>query len=202
MGSRAIVFDLGGVLVDWDPRYLYRRLFGDDAQAMERFLAEVCTSDWNRQQDAGRPFAQGVAELVARHPEHEVLIRAYDTRWEEMIAGPIVPSVEILKALKHTGHALHALSNWSSEKFALVRPKYEFFDWFDGILISGDVKLIKPDPKIFALLLQRMDRVAEECIFIDDLEVNVEAARELGFETIHFRSPAQLAGELAVLKLL
>jgi 2-haloacid dehalogenase len=198
----AIVFDLGGVLVDWDPRYLYRQLFGGDDDAMERFLAEICTSEWNRQQDAGRPFAEAVAELVERHPEHADLIRAYDERWEEMIAGPITASVDLLAALKTASYPVHALSNWSTEKFALVRPRYRFFDWFDEIVLSGEVKLIKPDPKIFALLLERIGRRAQQCVFIDDLDVNVAAARRLGFKAIHFESPHQLGAELRRLRIL
>jgi 2-haloacid dehalogenase len=199
---RAIVFDFGGVLVDWNPRYLYRKLFPGDDRAMERFLEEVGFAEWNVKQDLGRTFAEAVAELTGRFPQYGAHIRAYDERWEESIAGPIQASVEVLEALKRGGHELHGLSNWSSEKFRLTRAKFGFFGLFDSILVSGDVKLAKPDPRIFTLFLQRIGRPAQECLFIDDSAANVAAARLLGFETIHFKSAAQLQGELRSSKLL
>jgi len=199
---RAIVFDFGGVLVDWNPRHLYRKLFRGDDRAMERFLEEVGFTEWNLKQDMGRAFADAVAELTGRFPHHGDLIRAYDERWEESIAGPIPASVEILGQLKRAGRELHGLSNWSSEKFALARGKFGFFEVFDSILVSGDVKLAKPDPRIFALFLQRAGLSAKECLFIDDSAANVAAARLLGFEAIHFESAAQLQDDLRRLKLL
>jgi 2-haloacid dehalogenase len=198
----AIVWDLGGVLIDWNPRYLYAKLFPADSPAMERFLGEICTSEWNLEQDAGRPFAQGVAELVERHPEHAALIRAYDSRWKEMIRGAIEPSVEILAALRASGYPLHALSNWSTEKFALVRPEFPFLSWFQSIVLSGEVELVKPDRRIFELLLARIGRTAAGCVFIDDSLPNVQAARELGFEAIQFHSPQRLKAELLALGIL
>lgn len=192
----AIVFDLGGVLVDWDPRHLYKKLFADDPDLMEWFLSDVCTPEWNAMQDAGRPFAEAVAELASRHPEYESLISAYHTRWEEMVAGAIEPTVEILKDLRKAGYPLHALSNWSAETFALMRDKFDFLGWFETVIISGEIKLIKPDARIYRLLLSRINRRAEDCVFIDDSLPNVLAARDLGFRTIHFRSPESLREEL------
>ena len=193
---RAIVFDFGGVLMDWNPRYLYRKLFPGDDTAMERFLAEIGFTEWNQQQDAGRAFSLAVTELVKRFPSYADLIQAYDERWEESIAGPLRGTVDLLLPLQQAGLELHGLSNWSSEKFAAVRTKYSFFQLFATILLSGDVKLIKPDPRIFEALLERIGRSASECLFIDDSEENISTARSLGFETIRFESPDQLRREL------
>lgn len=192
----AIVFDLGGVLIDWNPRHLYQKLFDNAPEPMERFLSDICSQEWNVQQDAGRPFAEGIAELVARHPDFEQLIRAYDTRWEEMIAGAIQPSVDILADLKQANHPLYALSNWSAEKFANMRNRFPFLSWFEIIVISGEVKAAKPDPRIFSFLLEKSGRTARECLFIDDSIINIAAAQKLGFKTIHFLSPEQLRAEL------
>ncbi|HXG97121.1 MAG TPA: HAD family phosphatase [Gemmatimonadales bacterium] len=193
---RAIVFDFGGVLIDWNPRYLYRKLFPGTDTAMERFLAEIGFTEWNQQQDAGRAFSLAVTELVKRFPSYADLIRAYDERWEESIAGPLQGTVDLLLPLQQAGLELHGLSNWSSEKFAAVRSKYSFFQLFATILLSGDVKLIKPDPRIFQALLERIGRSAGECLFIDDSEENISTARSLGFEAIRFASPEQLRREL------
>ena len=190
------MFDFGGVLVDWNPRHLYRKLFRGDDGAMELFLEEIGFTEWNLQQDMGRAYAIAVAELVSRFPRYADLIRAYDERWEETIAGPIQASVDLLGPLKRAGREIHGLSNWSSEKFALVRAKFDFFELFDTILVSGDVNLVKPDARIFMLFLQRIGRAAQECLFIDDSAPNIAAARGLGFEAIHFSSATQLHHEL------
>jgi 2-haloacid dehalogenase len=192
----AIVFDFGGVLIDWNPRYLYANLFDSDANAMERFLAEIGFMEWNLQQDKGRPFASGVAELCRRFPHYADLIRAYDERWEESIGGPIQATVNILASLKQAGYRLYGLSNWSAEKFYGFSARYEFFAWFEDIVLSGDVGLVKPDPRIYLLLLERIGRTAGECLFIDDSEANILAAHEVGFGTIHYESPEQLAAAL------
>lgn len=184
------------MLVDWNPRHLYRKLFRGDDGAMERFLEEIGFTEWNLQQDKGRAFSVAVAELVGRFPQHARLIRAYDERWEESIAGPIQASVDLLRPLRRAGLEIHGLSNWSSEKFALARAKYGFFELFDTILVSGDVNLVKPDARIFALLLRRIGRTAQECLFVDDSAPNVMAARSLGFEAIHFSSATQLHEQL------
>lgn len=189
-------------MIDWNPRYLYRKLFPDNETAMESFLAEIGFTEWNREQDAGRAFSLAVTELVKRFPSYADLIRAYDERWEESIAGPLQATVDLLPPLKAAGFELHGLSNWSSEKFASVRTRYPFFQLFETILLSGDVKLVKPDPRIFGVLLERIGRSASECLFIDDSEQNIETARTLGFETIRFESADQLLGELQQRRLL
>jgi 2-haloacid dehalogenase len=198
----SIIFDLGGVLFDWNPRHLYRKLFPGDAEKMEWFLSNICTQDWNVKQDAGRPFSEAVAELIERHPEYEDLIRAYDIRWEEMVTGAIGASVDILAALRQNNYRLYALSNWSVEKFCSVRTRYEFLDWFDAILISGEVGLVKPDSRIYLILLEKTGLSAPQCLFIDDSLENVMAAQKLGFNTIHFRTPEQLRDELAAMGIL
>ncbi|HKX30973.1 MAG TPA: HAD family phosphatase [Blastocatellia bacterium] len=192
----AIIFDLGGVLIDWNPRHLYRQLFDDEA-AMEKFLSEVCTPHWNEQQDAGRPFADAVELLVAEHPQSEHHIRAYWDRWLEMIGGEIEPTVTVMAELKAAGYPLYGLSNWSAETFKRTRHLFEFLDWFEDLVISGEVKLIKPDPRIFELLLRKIGRPSHECVYIDDSAANVSAAERLGFEAILFSSAAQLRKELA-----
>jgi 2-haloacid dehalogenase len=198
----ALIFDFGNVLVDWDPRYLYRKLLNGDEQAVERFLKEVKFFEWNVQQDAGRPFQTAISEFCSRYPQHCDLIRAYDERYEESISGPIWPSIEILSELKAAGYPLYGLSNWPAEKWRLFSPKYEFFRWFDDIVISGEVRLAKPDPAIFYLLLERIGRPAEECLLIDDAEHNIIAARKLGFQTIQFHSSLQLRQELELRQIL
>jgi 2-haloacid dehalogenase len=197
----AVVFDLGGVLVDWNPRYLYRKLV-EDEEAVEKFLAEVCTPEWNLKQDAGRPFAEAVEELIVQYPDQHELIRAYHLRWEETIGGPIAGTVEILAELKRAGYMVAALSNWSAETFPVARRRFDFLNWFDVTVISGEVKMVKPDPRIFELLLERLGRRAEECVYIDDVEANVRAARELGFRAIHFTSPDRLREELKRMEIL
>jgi len=198
----AIIFDFGGVLLDWNPRHLYRKFFPGDEAAMERFLAEIGFNEWNYQQDAGRPFSVAVAELCARYPQYCDLIRAYDERYLESLNGAIPGTVDILLRLRMGGFPLYALSNWSAEKFQLARPQYEFFDWFQGILISGAVGLAKPDARIFQMLLLQVGRPAGQCLLIDDSLVNVTAAQSLGFQAIHFQDPAQLVGDLDRLGLL
>jgi 2-haloacid dehalogenase len=200
--NTAIIFDFGGVLIDWDPRHLYRKLAGGDGAAVERFFEEVGFFAWNLEQDRGRPFKIAVTELCARFPRYAEWIRAYDERWEESIGGFIQPTVDILCKLKQKGHPLYALSNWSEEKFQLVRAKYEFFSWFDAILVSGEARMVKPDPGIFTLFLEKIGRKAGECLFIDDSEANIKVANQLGFETICYLSPEQLETELHRLQLL
>lgn len=191
-----IVFDLGGVLIDWDPRHLYRKLF-DDESAMERFLAEVATLEWNVQQDAGRSWEEGIAVLSAQHPDQTDLIAAYYGRWEEMLAGPIAGSVAILAALRAAGYPIHALTNWSAQTFPIARQRYEFLDWFEHIVVSGEERMAKPDPRLYHVLLDRIGHNAASCIFIDDGVRNVAAAAALGFDAIRFENPQQLRDELA-----
>lgn len=195
----AIIFDFGKVLIDWDPYYLYRHFLGKDPAATDRFLKQVDFAVWNRENDRGRPLAQGVKELSARFPEYRDLITAYDTRYLETIQGPILPVVAILKKLKAASYPLYGLSNWPAEKFAPLREEYSFFELFDEIVISSDLKLIKPDPAIYQVLLLKINKPAEECIFIDDSEVNTRAAEKLGLRTIVFRSASQLKADLSAL---
>jgi 2-haloacid dehalogenase len=195
--KQALAFDLGGVLIDWNPRHLYRKMFNGDEEAMERFLSEICTSEWNARQDAGRSFAEATEELISRHPAQAVLIRAFFDRWPEMVAGAIEKTVEILAELKGAGHEIYALSNWSAETFPHARKRFEFLGWLDFTVISGEIGLAKPDREVFDFLLEKTGRRAGEIIFIDDSQVNVAAAREFGFDVIHFRSPEQLRDELA-----
>lgn len=196
-----IVFDLGGVLIDWNPRHLYRKLFDHEA-AMERFLEEVCHSAWNEEQDRGRTFADAIEEAVLRHPDHRALIEAYHLRWDEMLAGPIEDSVAILDALAAAGYELHALTNWSAETFPIARARYPFLELFTTILVSGEECLIKPDARIFALLLERIAHPAEACVYIDDSPRNAAAAQALGFDAIRFTGAVGLRAELVRRKLL
>lgn len=199
---RIVVFDLGGVLVDWDPRHLYRKLFAGDDAAMEAFLAEVCTVEWNERQDAGRPFADAVDELMPRHADKRELIEAFGARFGEMIPGAIEGTVEILGELKRRGTPLYALTNWSAETFPPQRARFPFLAAFDGIVVSGDEGVIKPDPRIFRILLERYAIAPHEAVFIDDNPANAAAASALGVHGIHFRSPEALRRELARLGLL
>jgi 2-haloacid dehalogenase len=194
--KQAVVFDLGGVLIDWNPRHLYRKMFDGDEEGMERFLSEICTSEWNARQDGGRSFAEATEELIARHPEQAELVRAFFDRWPEMIGGAINETVEILAELKGAGREIYALSNWSAETFPHARARFQFLDWFDFTVISGEIGLVKPNREVFDFLLEKTGRRAEECVFIDDSPANTTAARDLGFDAIHFSSPRQLRGEL------
>jgi 2-haloacid dehalogenase len=195
---KAIVFDLGGVLIDWNPRHMYRKVFDDEAE-MEHFLTDIATIEWNSQHDAGIRWADGVAQLSEEHPDYANLIEMYMTRWTEMLNGPIDGTVAILSDLKGAGYEVHALTNWSSETFPIALERFDFLGWFEDIVVSGAEKLIKPDPRIYEVLLDRIGRNAYECVFIDDSAANIETARQLGFTGIHFQSPEQLADDLAAL---
>ncbi|PZF85184.1 HAD family hydrolase [Jiangella anatolica] len=198
---QAVVFDLGGVLVDWDPRYLYRTLLPSE-ESVERFLAEVTTPSWNAAQDAGRTWADAVAELTALHPQYTALIEAYDARWIETIGGEIDGTVELLRELRSSGSVgLYALTNWSAEKFPLAVERFEWLSWFEGIVVSGVERLVKPDPRIFRLLLDRYGLDASSTVYIDDNPPNVDAAAELGMTSLHFTGPDRLRDELSQLGL-
>ena len=199
---RVVVFDLGGVLLEWNPRHLYRKLFAGDDAAMEAFLGSVCTEAWNERQDAGRSFADGVAELLPKYPQHARLIEAFGARFGEMIPGAIEDSVAVLHELKRAGVPVYALTNWSSETFPPQRQRFAFLALFDGIVVSGDEGVIKPDPRIFRILLERYRIAPGDAVFIDDVPANAAAAATLGIHGIHFRSPALLRAELATLGLL
>jgi 2-haloacid dehalogenase len=192
---KTIIFDLGGVLLDWNPHRLYAPFFNSKAE-IDRFLAEINFAEWNMHQDAGRPFAEGVAVLSAQFPHYADLIHAYYQHWEDSVPGPIEGTVKILKRLKKAGVPLYALTNFSAETFPIMRRRYKFLQLFEYILVSGEVGMVKPNPKIYKLLLKKIDRPAEKCLFIDDSAVNIAAARALGFDTIRFESPEKLQKEL------
>jgi 2-haloacid dehalogenase len=191
-----VIFDLGGVLIDWNPKYLYRKIFNDETE-VEKFLDEVCTSDWNEEQDGGRTLAEGTETLVKEHPEHEENIRAYYGRWEEMLGGAIDGTVDIFKKMKASGgFKIYALTNWSSETFPIALQHYDFLQWFDGALVSGDEKMRKPFPEFYDLLFKRYNLKPEETLFIDDNLRNIRAADKTGMKTIHFTSSEDLKEQL------
>jgi 2-haloacid dehalogenase len=194
---RVVVFDLGGVLLDWNPRHLYRKLFGGDEAAMERFLAEVCTIEWHRAHDLGAPPERTCATLADAHPEQAELIWAWSRRSEEMIAGPIDGTVDLLAEVKRAGVPCYALTNMERETYPLRRERFEFLDWFDGAVVSGFEGVAKPDPAIFELLLDRFDLTAPETMFVDNSSDNVRVAESLGMQAIEFDSPERLRERLA-----
>jgi 2-haloacid dehalogenase len=203
MAQRSIaVFDLGGVLIDWNPRYLYRKLFDGDTEAMEKFLATVCTEYWNEQQDAGRPFADASALLKRAHPHKAELIDAWFLRYEETLGGPISGTVEILAELNSHRVPLYALSNWSAETFPTALKRFEFLKLFRGIMLSGEVKLLKPDPRIFKLFFETFDIDPASTVYIDDRQPNVDAAIACGMHGLVFTDAASLRTELTRLGLL
>jgi 2-haloacid dehalogenase len=197
-----LVFDLGGVLIDWNPDYLYNKIIPDEKER-KWFLSTICTPDWNEEQDAGRSLREATEHLVARYPSHEAAIRAYYDRWTEMLGGPIHETVEIFRELKSRGQLkLYALTNWSAETFPVALEMYEFLHWFDGRLVSGEEKMRKPFPEIYRLLIERFGIEPEKAIYVDDNIRNILPARELGFIGIHFRTPGLFREELKGLGLL
>ncbi|HEV7604654.1 MAG TPA: HAD family phosphatase [Candidatus Limnocylindrales bacterium] len=197
----AVVFDLGGVLIDWDPRYLYRQLFDDEA-AMEWFLSEVTTPAWNLRQDEGRPWTAAVESLAAEHPDQRDLILAYRDRWVETLGEPIAGTTSVLDEVRRAGLAIYALSNWSAETFPLARPRFPFLAWFDGIVLSGEVGIVKPDRRIFEILLERFELRPAATLFIDDSSANVEAAASLGIHALRFEDAQRLRNDLVRLGVL
>lgn len=193
---QAIIFDFGNVLLEWNPRHVYRRYFPNDDAAMENFLHEVNFMEWNAQQDKGRSFAEGVAELSRQFPQYAGLIQAYHDNWKDSIGNHLEGTVEIMKRLKKEGYRLYGLSNWSAETFPQMRDKFDFFKLLDEIVISGEVGMIKPEPEIFQHTLERIGEPADACLFIDDAPANVQQAQKMGFATIQFHSPEQLEVEL------
>lgn len=191
-----IIFDLGGVLVDWNPDYVYRSIFNDDKK-MRQFYEDICTSEWNAEQDAGRMLHEATEDLVAKFPHEEKNIRTYYGRWEDMLRGPIDGTVDILKSLKESGkYKLYALTNWSHETFPVALKKFDFLYWFDGRLVSGEEKVRKPFMEIYELLIRKFNIDPHTSIYIDDVERNLTAPESLGMRTIHFESPGQLKEEL------
>ncbi|WKZ38134.1 MAG: HAD family phosphatase [Anaerolineales bacterium] len=196
----AIIFDFGNVLVKWDVHNLYKRFF-PDLETVDSFLEEIRFTDWNACQDAGRPFDEGVAELTGRFPQYTELIQAYDTCWEESITEAVDETIGIAQSLKDAGWSLYLLSNFSAEKFILMKDRYNFLGIFDDLIISGEHKLVKPDPAIYELTLKRINRKARECLFIDDSLPNINTARSLGFHVIQYRFPEQLRADLGKLSI-
>lgn len=191
-----IIFDLGKVLINWDPRNMYRKVF-DDTEEMEYFLEHVCTHDWNEQQDAGRTWKAAIELITPQFPKYAKEIALFESRWEEMLDGPVQGTVDILKTLQAKNqHRLYALTNWSSETFPIAQAQFDFLNIFEGILVSGEEKLKKPDPKIYHLLLERYNINAAEALFIDDSARNVVGAQNVGIEAILFESPEQLREDL------
>ena len=191
-----IVFDFGGVLVDWNPRYLYDKYFGDEQQS-QWFLDNICLYSWNLQMDGGKPFAEGVAELQAEHPEWAEAIGIYHTRWVEMMGGEVEGTADVLRRLKAKGYGIYGLTNWSAETFPLIRDTYPVFGEFDGIVVSGEEHLLKPNAAIYHCLLERYNLQPEESIFIDDNADNVAAAKAVGMESVRFADAATLVQQLA-----
>ncbi len=191
-----IIFDLGGVLIDWNPRYVYRQIF-DTEEKIDWFFENICTPEWNENQDAGRSLKEATEELVAKYPEYEKEVRAYYDRWEEMLGGPISETVEILRSLKETKkYKMYALTNWSAETFPVALKRYDFLNWFDGIVMSGEERTRKPFPEIYLALLNRFAVNSYEAVFIDDSLRNIKGAEAIGIAGIHFQSPQQLLQDL------
>lgn len=192
---KAIIFDFGNVLLEWNPWYVYRGYF-DTEEAMKKFFDEVNFMEWNTKQDKGRKFKEGVADLSEQFPQHAQLIQAYHDHWKDSIGDSITGSVEIVKRLKQAGYPLYGLSNWSAETFPFAREKYDFFDLFDDMVISAEVGYVKPEPEIYQIMLAKIGRPESKCLFIDDSLANINQAKQMGFVTIHFTSPVQLEDEL------
>ncbi|WP_418383166.1 HAD family hydrolase [Alistipes finegoldii] len=193
-----IIFDFGGVLVDWNPRYFYRTFFWDESE-MESFLATICTDEWNAEHDRGRSFADGIRLLQQKHPEYSEAIRLFRDGWEEMLKGDFPESVALLRRLKEERFGIYGLTNWSAETIGIAYRRFDFFKLFDGIVVSGEEKLIKPDKRIYRVLLDRYGLEAGECLFIDDNTANVEAARELGLHALLFDDIANVRSRLEAL---
>lgn len=198
-----IVFDLGGVLIDWNPEYVFLKEFRGDREKMNWFFNTICTSSWNEEQDAGYSIEKATNERVAMFPKHEHLIRMYYGEWEQMLGFEHTETVEILRRLHDSKeHSIYSLTNWSNETFPVALKKFPFLSWFKGILVSGDVGLKKPDPEIYKLLLDRYGLEANTCVFIDDRTENVKAASALGFSGIVFKNHTQLSKDLKKLNII
>ncbi len=198
----SIIFDLGGVLIDWNPEYLYRKIFTDEAE-MQHFLTEVCHGAWNKEQDRGRLFADAVQERAAEFPQYEMQIRSYHERWEEMLNGAIEENVQVLEDLRQQPDIrLYAITNWSAETFPIAQRQFPFLDYFEDTVVSGELKLVKPDARIYQTLLDRQPIVPEQAVFIDDVLENVEGARALGIYGIHLTPETDLRKELETLGVL
>lgn len=202
MAINTIIFDLGGVLIDWNPDYLYKKLIPNDSDR-KWFFANICTSEWNEEQDGGRKIAEANNILIERYPEYQSLIEAYYSRWIEMLGGDIPETVKILNDIKQSGnYKLYALTNWSAETFPIALGTFDFLHWFDGRLVSGEENTRKPFPDFYELLLTRFNIDRSTALFIDDNKRNVDAAESLGITSIHFTSPDQLFKDITELNIL
>lgn len=189
---QTIVFDLGAVLIDWNPVYMYKKMFAEP-QEMDYFLKNICTKEWNEKQDAGRSLYVATQELVQKHPEYETYIRAFYGRWTEMLGGPIEGTVNILEEIYQSKkYKLLALTNWSGETFPFARCRFHFLNYFEDIFVSGILKTKKPDSAIFSILINRSGIAPNKSLFIDDSGANIEMAAEMGFHTIKFMNPELL----------
>ncbi len=194
-----IIFDLGGVLIDWDPKYVYRTIFKTEEE-VDWFLNNITTMEWNVEQDGGRTIAEANEILIAQYPEHADNIKIYYDRWEEMLGGPIEENVALFKELKDSEkYKMVALTNWSAETFPVAIDRYGFLGWFDGIVVSGVEKCKKPDRKIYDIILDRYDLVPSESVFIDDNKDNISAAQKLGIKTVHCQTPEQVRNDLGLI---
>jgi 2-haloacid dehalogenase len=197
-----VIFDLGGVLIDWNPRYLYRKIFKTEEE-ITWFFANVCTSEWNDAQDAGRSFEEATEMLVKEFPAHEMAIRAWYGRWQETIGGPLHGTVEILRNLRdNKSHRLYALTNWSAETFPWALDNFEFLHWFEGIVVSGVEKTRKPYPEFYQILFDRYQVDPARTLFIDDNVKNVEGGKNVGLHTVHFSTPEKLDADLKALQII
>jgi 2-haloacid dehalogenase len=197
-----VIFDLGGVLIDWNPEYVYLEVFNGDREKMKWFFDEICTMDWNENQDAGYPLQQATEERVKLFPEYEEWIRIYYGRWEEMLGKQIDGTVTILKQLiDNPNYKVVALTNWSAETFPIALERFDFLHWFEGIVVSGTEKMRKPFNEIYELTLNRFNIEASQSLFIDDNARNIEAAKKMGINTIRFNNPTQLKSELKSLNI-
>ena len=200
---KTIIFDLGGVLIDWNPHYVFNDNYFSSLEDREYFFREICTSDWNEEQDAGRSIVDATQELVRRFPDWEKPIRDFYGRWTEMLNGPIPGTVAIFRQLKDSERfKIYALTNWQASLFEIALVRFDFLHWFDGRVVSGVEKTRKPFPEFYQILLDRYNVNPEEALFIDDNFRNVKAAEAMGLKTIHFQSPEQLETELRALDML
>ena len=197
MTIKTIIFDLGGVLIDWNPEYLYLDIFEGDRVKMNAFFEQVCTMDWNENQDAGYPLSKATEDRIALFPEYETLIKIYYGRWEEMLGEAISGSVQILKKLiDDPKFRVVALTNWSAETFPVALKRFDFLHWFEGIVVSGTEKTRKPYPEIYQITLDRFNIAPSEALFIDDNLRNIKGAEALGINGIHFSTPEKLIKDL------
>ena len=196
----SVVFDLGNVLIDWNPRYLYRKLIPTKTE-LEWFLENICDEKWNAKHDAGHSFSDGITEYSKKFPQYSELIEAWFGRWEEMLGDSLEEVVDILSALKSSRMSLYILSNWSAETYPIAEKRFDFLHWFDGKVISGEIGILKPDLEIFKFLMSSYNLTPQKTVFIDDKLVNVEAAKELGIHGIHFKNASILRKDLRKLKL-